>query len=407
MKRNVVMVDVLINPARVLAKEILENHDVIHVKSDSKHEFYNSSDYMFDKVIAYDGVDFENLVMQVSSFEPICVVAGSEWGVNLADKLSASLGFTANIIDEFDKRRNKFSMSEALKNAGMNHIPQLRTSNVNEGLNWLKNKNISRAVVKPVDSAGSDDVYITCNESQFELAFNNIIGKENILFSKNESVLVQEFIEGQEHVVNTVTLDGGVWLSDCWKVTKSLTSEGRNIYDYDDLLSASSEEVKICFDYILQVLDTLGVVIGPAHSELILNDNGPVLIETGARISGAANPQALRIAIGTDQTQMVQECYLDKSQLLKRQKMYTLNKNCRCVHMVVGKQEVLSHEKIIDKLESLESFSNVNFRIPNGLPISQTVDVMTCPGAFFLVHEDNKQIEKDYSEYRKWEKEHL
>lgn len=63
-------------------------------------------------------------------------------------------------------------------------------------------------MVKPVQSAGSDDVFLCRSLDEAEVAFNRILGKTNGLGLRNEAVLVQEFLVGKEYVVDQVSRDG-------------------------------------------------------------------------------------------------------------------------------------------------------------------------------------------------------
>ncbi len=63
-------------------------------------------------------------------------------------------------------------------------------------------------MVKPVESAGSDDVFLCESKEDVKTAFERINGKINGLGQKNDAVLVQEFLDGTEYVVDSVSLDG-------------------------------------------------------------------------------------------------------------------------------------------------------------------------------------------------------
>ncbi len=55
-----------------------------------------------------------------------------------------------------------------------------------------------------MESAGSDDVTLCISFGMVQEAFSRILGKEQF----NEGVLVQEYLEGTEYVVDTVSRDG-------------------------------------------------------------------------------------------------------------------------------------------------------------------------------------------------------
>lgn len=62
--------------------------------------------------------------------------------------------------------------------------------------------------MKPVQSAGTDDVFLCSNADEAEVAFTRILGKRNGLGLINEAVLAQEFLQGKEYVIDKVSKDG-------------------------------------------------------------------------------------------------------------------------------------------------------------------------------------------------------
>ena len=65
-----------------------------------------------------------------------------------------------------------------------------------------------QVVVKPVESAGSDDVTLCTSMDHVKQAFGNIQGKINGLGLENKATLVQEYLHGTEYVVDIVSRNG-------------------------------------------------------------------------------------------------------------------------------------------------------------------------------------------------------
>ena len=65
-----------------------------------------------------------------------------------------------------------------------------------------------KAVVKPVEGAGSDGVSICNARDEVRAAYRAFEGTKNVLGLDNYEVLLQEFLAGTEYVVDTVSLDG-------------------------------------------------------------------------------------------------------------------------------------------------------------------------------------------------------
>ncbi|NVK88484.1 MAG: ATP-grasp domain-containing protein [Gammaproteobacteria bacterium] len=390
----------------IVADEFLKHRRCIAVISKMSLEQalgYSFNPNVFEQVIIANEYRFEDLVAKFKDVDCDIVFSATEFGIELTDQLSQALNLKGNDPSTSYLRRDKFAMVEAIRAAKIPAAAQVKTNLLNEAVKWLETNPCEKFVIKPVDSGGSDNVYICDNKADLAPCFRDILGTINILRCKNTHLLVQEYLEGQEYVINTASLDGTHKLTDVWKVSKRLTEQGRNIYDFDDLCNPQDQEVQDLSQYINRVLDVLGVKTGAGHSEVIITRNGPYLIETAARVSGAANPVAIQLATGSDQVELASLAYLDETDFSNRSQQYQLVKHARSVHIISSGNKTLSHEKFITFLSSLPSFVNINFRTKDGAVLTETVDVKTCPGAFFLVHEDKEIIAEDYRQYRIWE----
>jgi biotin carboxylase len=142
-------------------------------------------------------------------------------------------------------------------------------------------------VVKPLQSAGSEDVYLCTRKEQAEDAFHRIMGKTDGLGDVNESVLVQEFLEGREFAVDKVSRDGVHKVVAIWEYEKRPTNGSSFTYYGRRLRDPELPEVRKSILYGDKVLDALAIRHGPSHMEIIYNEEtGPCLVEVGARCHG-------------------------------------------------------------------------------------------------------------------------
>jgi biotin carboxylase len=294
-------------------------------------------------------------------------------------------------------------MTSRVNQHGLAVAKQICSDDLSLLLAWYQNHNQSRVVVKPIDSAGSEDVFICDNQDSLANAIKKIIGKSNLIGGLNSKVLLQEYLSGTEYVINTVAYQGKQWFTDVWKVTKHLNAAGRNLYDYDELCNPEDPAVLACIDYVEHCLNALELTFGPGHTEVILTEKGPHLLETAARISGAANPKLIGDATGTDQVRLSAISCIAPEKLKNYPTHYERRMYARSVHLQVRNPHVFSHDKVRRFLNTLPSFSNVIFRAQDNSEVDITCDVSTCPAAFFLGHQDETQIEQDYQDFRAWE----
>ena len=109
----------------------------------------------------------ERLALDVEVRE---VMVGCETGVLLGDLLSETLGLRGNGTARSRERRNKFYQTEALRTAGLNACGQMLANSMEEVEQVLRERpktNPFKAVVKPVEGAGSDGVFI-CDSPKAE-----------------------------------------------------------------------------------------------------------------------------------------------------------------------------------------------------------------------------------------------
>ncbi|MFS2223252.1 ATP-grasp domain-containing protein [Pantoea sp. B65] len=393
----------------LVTEEFFGNYQLIHIESCASIKAHAHPRFHGDKFaefFTWNDEDETAIIETLRAFHPIAIVPGKESAVALSDRLSDRLSLPGNAPQTTHLRRNKYAMNKAVSKQGLLTTPQYISHEPSELKQWHRQQGFTKVVIKPLDSAGSDDVYICQTPEQVEKAAQIITGKNNIMHVKNHAALIQKFIEGTEYVVNTVSFEGQNWLTDIWKVQKRL-KEGRNLYDYDDLCDPNSPEASVCLDYTLKVLPAIGLFIGAGHTELILSAEGPQLLETGARASGAANPQAIRLATGADQLMLMRYVYTAPDILSTINPVYRLRKHLRCVHAIASFIKPFSHQELQAFLSKLDSFVSVVMKLSDGTVLKPTADVATCPAAFFLASENPEQIKQDYESYRRWESKNL
>jgi len=163
-------------------------------------------------------------------FEIIGLTCGCESGVELADAVSARYGkpFKTNGEELMHHRRDKYLMGEKVRDAGLRAAKQVETDTWEELKAFAEDifgkeedggmENI-QLVVKPLRSAGTENVAFVSSLEEAKIAFNVILGDQNLFGETNDKVLVQEFLSGKEYVVDCVSKDGmhkcvAIWVYD-------------------------------------------------------------------------------------------------------------------------------------------------------------------------------------------------
>ncbi|MEU0739298.1 ATP-grasp domain-containing protein [Streptomyces sp. NPDC006134] len=217
---------------------------------------------------------------------PDAVICGSEPGVEAYDALASHWGLRPN-TGPSQVRRDKFLMQERLREAGIRHIRQHRAPDTEDAVAWCAGSGLREFVVKPVKSFATDGVFFCSGPEEVRAACERLFARSDFSGRPITDVLVQERVMGPEFVVDSVSLDGAHFVVDMFQYTKE-NVDGNPVYRA--MTSVEPAEHPGIVAYVEQALTALGIGNGPAHSELVLTADGPVLIETGARMHGGQGP---------------------------------------------------------------------------------------------------------------------
>lgn len=243
------------------------------------------------------------------------VFPGAEPGVRLADALSESFGLECNLMEHSAARRDKYLMGETLRSHNVRAVKQVKASTWAEAEDFLVNvlkPTPFEVVLKPLESAGTEDVILCLSIEQAQKTFHSILGKVNSLGIENNAVLLQEYLEGDEYVVDTASRNGEHKVVAVWKYDKRRVNNAAFVY-FGLSVTPAVGVVNELIEYQFKVLDALGIRNGPAHGEVKFCRGSPVLIEVGARCHGGEGawvPIANK-CFGYNQVDAAIDSYLD------------------------------------------------------------------------------------------------
>lgn len=409
MSRVFVIVDAYSTGAAIGQR--LREHGVrlVHVRSVAQPPaFYargfRAGDYIAD--ICCEG-DVDATLRELAPWRIGAVIPGAEIGVPLADALAERLRLPGNGSDRSRARRSKFEMARALRSFGLDATAQVKTDNVEEAVAWARGRGDWPVVVKPVDSAGTDGVVFCDDEAHLRRAFNAQIHHQNQLFGENRELLVQELLRGTQFFINSVSWDGVHHISEAWRDTRLKIEGAGSVPFFEDLIARQGPEQDVVTEYVAAVLDALGVLYGAGHTEVMLTERGPVLIECAARTQGTMLAEAVEVCTPSHVTVTV-DAYLDPASVARRvQRPYSLAAHARCVALISEVDGRIASCARLALLEELESFGGSIGVLGAGDRIRRTVDLFSSPGTIYLIHEDRSQLERDYERLRETEREGL
>lgn len=336
-------------------------------------------------------------IAQARRAKVACVIAGIEPGVILADTLSEKMNLITNGTAKSKARRDKYWMTEELRRNGIATVNYYKSNDVKDILTWIDGNLNWPVILKPLDSAGTNGVFVCQNQDEVRRSFSAIMGQVNNMGSTNQEVLVQSFLKGEEYIVNCVSLAGKHYVSDIWLTHKKFITGHSFIYDYEELLSFHGSIQKQLVQYVFLVLDALDIKFGASHTELKMTDAGPILIETGARISGALNPQANNISLQCNQIELAVDAYVDPILFkIKTATSYKLFKPHLHIFLTADREGIVTDLACFDLIRRLPSVHEINLKIKIGSRLKKTIDLSSSPGMIDLVHQDINIIKRDY-----------
>lgn len=198
--------------------------------------------------------------------------------------VAKELGLVGISPDTAIKATNKAEMRDALKEAGV-PIPLFFRVTTKEEYSFavLKIKETGeKCIVKPADNSGSRGIFLLddYDDETLDKAFTY-----SKTYSRSGELVVEEYMQGPEVSVETLSIDG-----DCHviQITDKLTTGSPYFVEmghtqpssFDDKTKKQIEQVACAAN------KAIGIEYGPSHTEIKVTENGPKIVELGARLGG-------------------------------------------------------------------------------------------------------------------------
>lgn len=138
-------------------------------------------------------------------------------------------------------------------------------------------------VVKPADNSGSRGVILVQDKDckqDIDFAFD--YSKK---YSRSGEIVVEEYMEGPEVSVETLSFEGEVSII---AITDKLTTGPPNFVEmgHSQPSQLSHEIQSQIMNVTIRAVKAIGIDNGPSHTEIIVTNEGPKIVELGARLGG-------------------------------------------------------------------------------------------------------------------------
>ncbi|MEM6295096.1 MAG: ATP-grasp domain-containing protein [Myxococcota bacterium] len=381
-----------------------QGFETVHVSTDRPFaeglaNTYRAGDHVAN--IVFNG-DMDACVAEVAKHRPLAVIPGHDPGVELADALAERLGLPNNGTTLSVARNKKFPMQEVLRNAGVRHMQSYSVESWTQLAALFPEKLQLPVVIKPNASAASDMVTLCRTMEELETTFGQIYGQENKLGVVNDCAIVQPFFDGIEYCVNTASCAGRHVFTDLWRIDKVV---GNSFVDDRAEILPVDESTRHLREYSEAVLDAMGIKFGAGYLSIIVDEQGPVLIEMAARTVGQNPTLMTEATLGISQLAATLDAYINPTRFFERGRSpYVMSKRGSLISLISPRAGTIEALPRWEEMSTLESFFSGHTGMKPGVHIEKTENLHTSPGYVNLVHEDPEVVERDYATIRRWER---
>ena len=174
---------------------------------------------------------------------------------------------------------DKAAMIRAFEEHGVAH-PRYAVAECRERFDALADKVSFPCVIKPTDNAGSRGVALVRSREELAAAYEYSRGE-----SRSGAVILEEYLRGPEFSVEVVVTEGTPHVL---QITDKLTTGAPHFVEmgHSQPTAQPEDRQEMIRDLACRAVKAVGIDTGPAHVEMILTEDGPKMVELGARMGG-------------------------------------------------------------------------------------------------------------------------
>ena len=232
-----------------------------------------------DDVDAFEvvgGQDYEGTCAVVEKYGIDAIVtAATDKPLVMMARIAEKYGFPFFSVETANWSTDKFQMKQRFLEGGVSCAKGRLVKFIDETADM-----VYPVIVKPRDNSGSRGVKLCRTKEELEQSM-----AEALAYSKLDSVLVEEFIEGSEYSIEGLHYDGK---SEVIQLTEKKTTEFPYNVELGHIQPAniSDENKQKIREIVAKIGKALKFENCPSHTELKINKRGIFVIETSPRLGG-------------------------------------------------------------------------------------------------------------------------
>jgi biotin carboxylase len=332
------------------------------------------------------------------------VICGGDSGVKLADELSEVMDLRGNEPLRDGHRRDKLLQQKLVKAAG------LRSARTVSGTQWEQVAAFAETeqypvVLKPIESAGADGFKLCHSTEEAREHFEFLNQSSRWCGAQGSDVLLQEFLQGTEYVVDHVSCDGLHKTTMLWMYDFQ-TVNGSRVCTAQQPISCDTPMARELTAYTRRCLDALSVRNGASHTEVMWTSTGPCLVEVNCRCQGGSGfwVPLCRKMTGYSQLDVCIDAFLRPEAFKALPDTPEFLMSGIIIHLIsYDENYVITALPGIETVRNLSSFTNLDMNVHVGDRARRTTDWYTMCGVVAFCHPDAAVLASHISMLRSME----
>lgn len=235
---------------------------------------------MADQFFNVSTIDIEGVADAAKRFAPDGIMTlATDMPMRSIARAAEKCGLPGISMETAIQATDKGEMIKCFEAHGVEH-PWFFILNAPDALEAVKDKITYPCISKPTDNSGSRGVMLIHNEEELReaIGYSSDCGRSG-------TVIVEEYMRGPEVSVEIIVSEG---VPHVLQVTDKLTTGAPHFVEMGHsqpsrLAPCDLEKIR---GLACRAALAVGIQDGPAHVEIILTENGPKMVELGARMGG-------------------------------------------------------------------------------------------------------------------------
>ncbi len=346
-----------------------------------------------DAFVMVGGQDFEGTCAVVEKYGIDAIVtAATDKPLVMMARIAERYGFPFYTVETAQWSTDKFQMKQRFWEGGVPCAKGRLVKSVSEVKDFEY-----PVIIKPRDNSGSRGVKFCRSKEELEASIS-----EALEVSKLDTVLVEEFIEGQEYSIESLHHDGK---SEVIQFTEKKTTEFPYNVELGHIQPANiSEENK---KEIREIVNKIGCTLHfkncPSHTELKINERGIFVIETSPRLGGDYITSTLTpLSTGVNlEDELLRMALSEEIHPQPQQIQYA---GVRFFAFEEG--SVIQHTPKEDFIKGWPHVVDFSFNLQEGQEVNQITSSLNRYGYMILQAGNRNAMEESFDKYEKVIREH-